>query len=47
VLYIIAGVLTLIPADMFSGAYLTDVVGLGLGAALVVREFGLRKPRTA
>ncbi len=42
-LYIVAGVLTLIPADMFRGAYLTDVVGLGLGAALIVRELGMRR----
>ena len=46
-LYIVAGVLTLIPADMFRGAYLTDVVGLGLGAALIAREFGSRKTRLA
>ena len=46
-LYLLAGVLTLIPADMFRGAYLTDVVGLAMGAALLVREFGLRKARLA
>jgi TRAP-type uncharacterized transport system fused permease subunit len=46
-LYVLAGVLTLIPADMFRGAYLTDVVGLAMGAALLAREFGLRKARLA
>jgi TRAP transporter 4TM/12TM fusion protein len=42
-LFIVAGVLTLIPADMFPGAFVTDVVGLALGAALVARELGLRR----
>jgi TRAP-type uncharacterized transport system fused permease subunit len=37
--FIAAGVLTLIPADMFPGAILTDVVGIALGAALLAREF--------
>ena len=47
-LYLAAGILTLIPADMFRGAYLTDVVGLGLGAALILKELGLRsRSRTA
>jgi len=45
-LFIVAGVLTLIPADMFSGAYLTDIVGLALGATLVAREFWLRRAPT-
>jgi TRAP-type uncharacterized transport system fused permease subunit len=44
-LYAAAGVLTLIPADMFRGAYLTDVVGLAMGALLLARELGLRKAR--
>ncbi len=43
VLFIIAGVLTLIPADMFPGAYVTDIVGLALGAVLVARELRLRR----
>jgi TRAP transporter 4TM/12TM fusion protein len=38
VLFIAAGVLTLIPADMFPGAFVTDIVGLSLGAALIARE---------
>src|SRR5690606_10269030 len=42
-LFIAAGVLTLIPADMFPGAFLTDIAGIALGAALVVREFRLRR----
>jgi hypothetical protein len=37
-------VLTLIPADMFRGAVVTDLAGLALGAVLVVRE--LRRRRT-
>ena len=44
-LFIVAGVLTLIPADMFPGAIYTDVVGLALGAALIARELGF--PRRA
>ena len=43
VLFIAAGVLTLIPADMFPGAVFTDVVGLALGAILVARELRLRR----
>jgi TRAP transporter 4TM/12TM fusion protein len=37
-LFVAAGVLTLIPADMFPGALATDIVGLALGAILVARE---------
>jgi TRAP-type uncharacterized transport system fused permease subunit len=47
VLFIVAGVLTLIPADMFRGAIVTDVVGLALGAFLVGRELARRRPRPA
>ncbi|HJT61631.1 MAG TPA: TRAP transporter fused permease subunit [Burkholderiales bacterium] len=36
--FIAAGILTLIPADMFRGAIVTDVVGLALGGALLARE---------
>jgi len=42
-LFILAGVLTLIPADMFRGAFVTDVAGLALGAVLVAREFRVRR----
>ncbi len=42
-LFIAAGVLTLIPADMFPGAIVTDVVGLALGAFLVGRELLRRR----
>jgi TRAP transporter 4TM/12TM fusion protein len=42
-LFIAAGVLTLIPADMFPGAVVTDIVGLSLGAALVARELLARR----
>jgi TRAP transporter 4TM/12TM fusion protein len=46
-LFILAGVLTLIPADMFPGAIYTDVAGLALGAGLFARELGIvgRRPR--
>jgi TRAP transporter 4TM/12TM fusion protein len=43
--FIVAGVLVLIPADMFPGAILTDLVGLVLGAALLGREFYRRRAR--
>jgi len=42
-LFIVAGVLALIPADMFRGAWLTDVAGLALGGTLLAREFARRK----
>ena len=41
--FIVAGILTLIPADMFRGAIVTDVVGLALGAALLARELYQRR----
>ena len=44
-LFVVAGVLTLIPADMFPGAVYTDLVGLGLGAALLARELGFGRRR--
>jgi TRAP-type uncharacterized transport system fused permease subunit len=44
-LFIAAGVLTLIPADMFAGAIYTDLAGLVLGAGLLARELGF--PRSA
>jgi TRAP transporter 4TM/12TM fusion protein len=37
-LFIVAGVLLLIPADAFPGAIFTDIAGLVLGAALLGRE---------
>jgi TRAP transporter 4TM/12TM fusion protein len=45
VLFIAAGVLTLIPADMFPGAIFTDIAGITLGTFLVARE--LRRRRAA
>jgi hypothetical protein len=42
-LFIVAGVLTLIPADMFPGALVTDLAGLALGAFLVARELRRRR----
>ena len=47
VLFIVAGVLTLIPADTFPGAILTDVVGLALGGFLIGRELLRRKGKPA
>jgi TRAP-type uncharacterized transport system fused permease subunit len=44
-LFIVAGVLTLIPADMFPGAIVTDVVGLALGGALLGRELHRKRAR--
>ena len=41
--FIVAGVLTLIPADMFSGAIVTDIAGLALGGALLARELYRKK----
>jgi TRAP transporter 4TM/12TM fusion protein len=43
ILFIVAGVLTLIPADMFRGAIFTDIAGLALGAALLAREWRFRR----
>jgi TRAP transporter 4TM/12TM fusion protein len=37
-LFILAGVLTLIPTDLFTGALFTDVAGILLGAGLIARE---------
>jgi TRAP-type uncharacterized transport system fused permease subunit len=48
-LFVIAGILTLIPQDMFPGAFYTDLAGLALGAALFARELGIvgrRRRRT-
>jgi len=42
-LFIVAGVLALIPADMFRGAWLSDIAGLALGGTLLAREFARRK----
>jgi hypothetical protein len=42
-LYVIAGVLLLIPADAFRGAVLTDIAGLVLGGALLGREMLRRR----
>ena len=42
-LFIVAGVLALIPADMFPGAILTDFAGLALGGVLVSRELLARR----
>jgi len=41
--FLAAGVLVLIPADMFPGAIVTDIAGLALGGALLARELTQRK----
>jgi TRAP transporter 4TM/12TM fusion protein len=38
ILFLAAGLLLLIPSDAFKGAFLTDVAGLALGAAMLGRE---------
>jgi len=43
--FVAAGILTLIPADMFPGAIFTDIAGLALGGALLLREFQQRKKK--
>jgi len=45
-LFVLAGILLLIPADAFPGAIFTDIAGLGLGAVLLSREM-LRGRRAA
>ena len=44
-LFVVAGVLLLIPADAFRGAILTDIAGLVLGAALLARELYRKRAR--
>jgi TRAP-type uncharacterized transport system fused permease subunit len=43
VLYVVAGISLVIPADAFPGALATDVGGFVLGVVLVLREFLLRR----
>ncbi|OGA03414.1 MAG: hypothetical protein A3H35_05970 [Betaproteobacteria bacterium RIFCSPLOWO2_02_FULL_62_17] len=43
--FVVAGVLVLIPADMFPGAILTDIAGLALGAVLLGRELLWQRAR--
>jgi TRAP transporter 4TM/12TM fusion protein len=42
-LFVVAGLLLLIPADAFHGAIFTDIAGLALGAALLGREMLRRR----
>jgi len=44
-LFVVAGVLLLIPADAFPGAIFTDVAGLVLGAVLLGREVYRKRAR--
>jgi TRAP-type uncharacterized transport system fused permease subunit len=43
VLYVVAGISLVIPADAFPGALATDIGGFVLGVVLVLREFLLRR----
>ena len=44
-LFVLAGVLMLIPADAFRGAVVTDLAGLALGAVLLGRELVRQRAR--
>jgi TRAP-type uncharacterized transport system fused permease subunit len=46
-LFILAGLLALIPSDMFAGAYVTDIAGIALGAGLIARELAMRRKAPA
>ncbi|MBI1942119.1 MAG: TRAP transporter fused permease subunit [Betaproteobacteria bacterium] len=41
-LFVAAGVMALVPADMFAGAFVSDLAGLALGALLLARELRAR-----
>ena len=41
--FVLAGVLTLMPADLFKGAFLTDVVGILLGVGLLANELRMAR----
>jgi len=45
VLYVVAGLLLLIPSDAFRGAFVTDLAGLALGGVLLGRELLARRAR--
>jgi hypothetical protein len=46
VLFAVAGILSLIPADTFPGAEITDVLGAGIGAVLIGWEmWAMRRGR--
>jgi TRAP transporter 4TM/12TM fusion protein len=47
VLFSVAGIALVIPADAFKGAIATDIGGFALGAVLVVREYLSKRPRGA
>jgi TRAP-type uncharacterized transport system fused permease subunit len=44
-LFVVAGLLLLIPADAFRGAIVTDIAGLVLGVALLGREIYVKRSR--
>jgi TRAP-type uncharacterized transport system fused permease subunit len=46
-LFVVSGILALIPAGAFPGALVTDIVGVLLGAALIAREIWLVRLRRA
>jgi TRAP transporter 4TM/12TM fusion protein len=47
ILFIVAGIALVIPADAFKGAIATDIGGFALGAVLVAREYLSKRPRGA
>lgn len=47
VLFVVAGVLLLIPADAFPGAIVTDIAGLALGGALLAKEIYRKRMRAS
>jgi hypothetical protein len=42
-MFIVAGLLLLLPSDAFRGAVLADIVGLALAAALLVRQMRMKR----
>jgi TRAP-type uncharacterized transport system fused permease subunit len=46
-LFVVAGIALVIPADAFKGAIATDIGGFALGAVLVAREYLSKRPRGA
>jgi len=47
VLFVVAGIALVVPADAFPGALATDIAGFVLGVALAGREFLFKRPRGA
>jgi hypothetical protein len=47
ILFAIGGILALIPAGAFGGAYWTDIIGVGIGVALIGYEVMRRRARVS